>query len=111
MFKTVTVVLAVFPEASVTVMLYTPASAVEGITVPTVPLAGKLPAVPVETAVVITCGGVRVRSYQLVCVPLMLIVVAEFAAKPFPVIVIDAPGRTAVGVALSDGLTVKVAVA
>lgn len=79
-------------------------------TVPTVPADGKLPVAPVETAVVITCTGLRVKSYQLACVPLMVIVAAELAAKPFPVIWIDAPGLTA-AIGASDGLTVKEAVA
>jgi len=89
------VVVAVLPAASVTVTVSAVEVSVDDTTKPR--FAGKLPArfdvVAVPTG--ITVAGVTLVSYQLICVPFMLRVSAEFAAKPKPATVTCAPGLTA----------------
>lgn len=89
------VVVAVLPAASVTVTVSAVEVSVDDTTKPR--LAGKLPVAPEGVAVPagITVAGATLVSYQLVCVPFMLRVSAEFAAKPKPVTVTAAPGLTA----------------
>jgi hypothetical protein len=88
LLKMVSVVVALFPAASVTTMVSVPGLAVEETTNPHSVLVSKLPEAIVATGVVagITVAGVTPTLYQLDCVPFMLKVCAESAAKPVPMI-------------------------
>jgi len=108
--KTVNVVVAELPDASVTTMVSVPAAVVVGTTKPTPAI--KSPVAPVTTGVPagIAIAGTTAVFSHVVTVPLTVSVCSEFAAKPLPVIVTCAPGLTAA----SDpnwGIIVYVAVA
>lgn len=107
--KTVSVADAALPDASTTVMLYLPGSAVIAITVP-MPV-GRLPTVLVDGAVVSTVAGVTAVLYQLAAALLIKSVSADVAANPAPVIEVVPPGFTAVAVSEIVETTVNVAVA
>ena len=108
--KTVKVVLAELPDASVTTMVSVPAAVVEATTKPLpaikLPLASVTTVDPVGSAT----AGVTDVSIHVVTVPLTVSVCSEFAAKPAPVMVTCAPGLTAFNDP-SLGMIVYVAVA
>lgn len=104
--KTVNVVDAVFPAASVMVICNAWGT-VADVTI-TAAAAGTLPAASDNTVVVFAVVAVL---YQVVAVPFNVIESAEDAANPAPVIVTVVPGLTAVAPRETVGTTVKVAVA
>lgn len=107
--KTVSIADAVFPDASVTEILHAPGFVEAAITVPT--FAGTSPSASVTGRVVSNVAGVTPVLYQLIVVPLMVIVSADDIANPAPVIVNVAPARAAVALRVIVGTTVNVAVA
>jgi len=108
--KTVRVVVAELPDASVTTMINAPGAVVEETLKPT--LAIKLPFASVTTVTPVASAdaGVVLVSSHVVTVPLIVRVCSEFAAKPAPVIVTFEPGLTALSEPIF-GVIVYVAVA
>jgi len=108
--KTVRVVVAELPDASVTTMIRTPGAVVEETLNPTFAIKLPFASVTTVTPAASADAGVVLVSSHVVTVPLTVSVCSEFAAKPLPAMVTFAPGLTATG-CVNWGMIVYVAVA